>query len=85
MPRQINKPVSVTLVMDDYYHTLRPSSFTWRGGRYRVVQVQDMWTMAGMWWEQEPETTVWRVICHDGGMYELGVVAKEWKLLSVWD
>lgn len=88
MPRQVNKPVPVTLVHDDDWDAMRPSSFTYRGGRYVVQEVIDRWDETGRWWEQDIPITVWRVLCRDGGVYELGMAHKqppEWRLLAIHD
>lgn len=88
LPRQINEPVTVTLTRDPVFAEMNPASFSWRRGRYRVARVLDVWNETGRWWEKEAEMTVWRVICHDGGTYELGKVHSEppqWLLLVSHD
>lgn len=86
--RQIDKPVQVVSAWDPAYLKPKPISFVWRGGRYRIIEVLDNWREAGRWWELRPDAEVWRVRCHDRGVYELAMIdtiPPEWRLMVVWD
>lgn len=88
LSRRIDKPIQVTLIRDEAWDAMRPAAFTWRRGRYVVVEVLDRWEETGRWWEQEMQLTVWRVACRDGGVYELAVAhtqPPEWRLMAIHD
>lgn len=86
MSRLIDQPIQVTAVPGR--DGLTPTSFVWRGARYRVVEVLDSWMEAGRWWEKEAPATAWRVMVQGGGVMELVRVHSEppeWRLMRIWD
>lgn len=86
MSRLIDQPIQVTAVLGR--DGLTPSSFVWRGARYRVVEVLDSWMETGRWWEQEASCTAFRVQTEGGGVFELVRLHQEppeWRLMRIWD
>ncbi|WP_374713125.1 DUF6504 family protein [Symbiobacterium terraclitae] len=86
MARNIDQPIQVTAVPSP--DGPAPSSFVWRGARYRVEAILDCWEEAGRWWEKEAPATAWRVQTEGGGVMELVRVHSEppeWRLMRVWD
>lgn len=95
MSRLIQKRIQVTSLVPDTNvpppDNIRPAGYTLRGGRYRVVQDQDVneaWEEVGRWWEKEPTGQGWRVRLSSGGVVELLLLRKdlpEWWLMKAYD
>lgn len=86
MSRLIDQPVQMTSVPSP--DGMAPSSFVWRGSRYRVEAILDCWAETGRWWEQEPPSTAWRVQVQGGGLLELirlHTQPPEWRLMRIFD
>jgi hypothetical protein len=64
---------------------MRPSQFIWRRGRYHVERVLDSFVIGGRWWLLEDGVTIWRVLCRDGGTYELEQKGTQWRLATSFD
>lgn len=74
----------------------RPRRFTWRGRRYRVLEVLGHWREETGWWQRPGDRPVrpqqadrWRVEASGGavsrGVYELVCRGGRWTLDRVWD
>jgi hypothetical protein len=74
----------------------RPTTFLWRGHRYRVTSVLGHWREDPGWWHRpsgEPikieQSDLWRVEAANGkpmpGVYELVRTGTQWRLDRVWD
>lgn len=65
----------------------RPVAFSFRGRRYRIVEVVDSWLEVGEWWEGEPETEWLRIVTHDRGTFEIYSPTPEpgWRLWRILD
>jgi hypothetical protein len=90
MSRLINQPVQMTMVPGDAAIGFgpAPSTFIWRGARYRVLELLESWEEIGRWWEKEPSATAWRVRVQHGGVMELvrlHAQPPEWRLMRVFD
>ena len=48
-----------------------PHLFLWRGHRVKVREIIDDWEEEGCWWRDEEPRRVYRVLGHDGTLYEL--------------
>lgn len=66
LSRLIDKPITVQLKAGG-----QPLLFIYRGRRYRIVQVLEVWREAGEWWEGKGSRTVYRVATVGGGIFEL--------------
>ena len=71
-----------------------PASFTWRGGRYRVLTVLGHWREDAAYWSgggvEVPQRDLWRIEAQNGtarsrGIYELVAEGGAWRLDRVWD
>lgn len=74
-----------------------PTTFRWRGRRYRVTNVIGHWREDAGWWQRpdgEPvrirQSDLWRVEARNGlptshGVFELVHRGDEWRLDRVWD
>ncbi len=70
-----------------------PTSFVWRGGRYRVLHVLGHWREDAAYWSgggvEIPQRDLWRVEAQNGtpvrGIYELVSEPGGWRLDRVWD
>jgi hypothetical protein len=73
-----------------------PAAFTWRGQRYRVVQVIGHWYEDEPWWrrtdgmpDRVERTDLWRVEARNGvptrGVYEIVRRGEAWRLDRIWD
>lgn len=71
----------------------QPTTFTWRGHRYRVVALLGHWREDAGYWHNGgisiPQRDLWRVEAHNGrpasGVYELSHEGDTWRLHRVWD
>ncbi len=73
-----------------------PAAFTWRGQRYRVLQVLGHWYEDETWWRRADgmpdrieRTDLWRVEARNGtptrGIYEVVRRGDTWRLDRIWD
>ncbi len=70
-----------------------PTTFVWRGGRYRVLSVLGHWREDGAYWAgggvEVPQRDLWRVEAQNGspsrGIYELVHEQDAWRLDRIWD
>jgi hypothetical protein len=63
-----------------------PAFFVWRGERFVVRDLLDIWTDAGSWWDGEGEATFFRLTVDEGTVVELmldgcGI----WRLYRIYD
>lgn len=90
MTKRYREPVEV--VLGHGAPEVRPVSFRWRGGSYRVVDVLGHWREDAGYWVggglEVPQRDLWRVEARHGrrgGVYELVCEAGAWRLDRVWD
>jgi hypothetical protein len=64
-----------------------PAAFEWRGVRYRIGDIQEIWRLVGAWWDGEGERTFFRIRTDKGGIYELCFDHKRsaWSMSGVQD
>ncbi len=64
-----------------------PASFEWRGGLYRIGDIQEIWRLVGAWWDGEGERTFFRIRTDKGGIYELCFdhLRSSWSMSGVQD
>lgn len=70
-----------------------PRGFSWRGARYRVLEVLGHWREDAGYWTggglEIPQRDLWRVEARNGvphsGVYELVREGEAWRLDRVWD
>lgn len=79
--RLVERPVTVTAASGC------PQSFQWRRKSYVVSTVLEKWIDTGAWWEGEAEKVFYRLVTHDGGLYELYQerISGRWYLYKVYD
>lgn len=99
MTKRYREPLeSVELATMDRHGDAVPVAFSWRGRRYRTLQVLGHWREDPGWWRRgdgEPmrieQSDLWRVEAQRGrrrdgaGVYELAWRGGEWRLHRVWD
>jgi len=64
-----------------------PAAFSWRGRRYRVVDVIGRWRIEDRWWTSGREREYWRVEAGGGMVCDLyhDRVDDRWHLERLWD
>jgi len=63
-----------------------PTFFVWRGERFVVRDLLDIWTDAGSWWDGEGEATFFRLTVDEGTVVELMLDGcGSWRLYRIYD
>ena len=94
MSRRV-RAVSTHIEVNEVGSDGAPVRFRWRGRRYDVQQVLAHWIEAAPWWRglngRCLVRDIWRVEATVGagadgfGVYDLSVVADQWRVLRVMD
>ena len=64
-----------------------PSTFTWRGTLYQVIDVIGKWRIEGRWWVDGRDREYWRVEARGGAVWDLyhDRLAGRWHMERLWD
>ena len=77
-----SRPIAVVC---DAHH--RPSRFTWRGQRHRVVEITKIWRIDFGWWQDRIWRTLYKLRTDTGLLVVLSydLVTDEWYVESLFD